>query len=85
MNERKSWSKELKELTADILYNMPVASFTANAEGCRMKHISGKYGYVTLQDASSDKYNVHVETGNDIVVEEYSSITDLLNNGWAVD
>lgn len=85
MSERKSWSEDLKSITEDVLYNMPVESFAANTEGCRMKHISRKYGYITLQDALSNKYNIHVENNNGITIEEYSSINDLLENGWVVD
>ncbi len=79
------WSEKLKETTRDVLYNIPAASFTFRPEGCYLKNMDGRFGYITITDAMDEKYNVHVKDSDADTVEEYNTIDALIDAGWVVD
>lgn len=81
----KEWSHGLKDKTREILCNMPIASFTMRPEGCYLKNIDGRFGFITLNDAMAENYIVHVRDKLEDEKEAYNSIDAIVDAGWAVD
>jgi hypothetical protein len=82
--ERKpEYSKELKKLTKETLYEMPVAAFI-NEGVCHLKNIDGRFGFITLSDAMHDNYTIRFKD-NAEVKSSYPSIKMLIEDGWVVD
>ncbi len=78
----KQWSEELIRLTHDTIYNMNIASFYHNNR-CYLKNIDGRFGYIKLEDAMNEDYTVYIDP--DEVSEQFETINDLTEAGWAVD
>ena len=72
-----------EQMTRDILTDLPVASF-ANGMACHMKnHARSVYGKMDLMDLLKGKWIIMLKESEGI--EEYSSLDELLADGWVVD
>lgn len=83
----QQWSDELQGITRTTLADMPMASFVRE-EGCRVKHLDGRYGAIRLEDAIEGNYTIHVDSDNKSekeYPEKFAAIDDLITAGWAVD
>lgn len=88
------WSRNLRDATRRILRDIPLESFLFRPEGCYMKNLDGRHGYITLQNALDRCYLIHLlEPGGEHsdtrprvdTVCAYPDVETLLNDGWAVD
>ena len=52
-------------------------------KGCGLDHISGRYGYVTFDDAMAKNWNVY-DYDTDELLGSYDSIDDLINDDWKI-
>jgi len=50
----------------------------------RMKRYDGTFGYIPIADALDDKYNIHDDEDNDIIYT-YENVSDMVEDGWAID
>ena len=79
------WSKELIEITRDILYNMPFKNFIS-PEGCYMKNIDGIFGSISLENAMNNNWVIHITKGEEVnQTAKFDSIDSLISAGWVVD
>lgn len=75
----RNWSKELQELSRDVLYNGRCI------EPCHVKHWrkTNSHGTVSvIEGINTDKWNVITEDGT---VERFDSVDALIAAGWVVD
>lgn len=76
-----SWSDDLKEYTRASLSwandFVPMMNFIC------MKHIDGKYGYITLADYANKRSYVHIRDSD--VVECFDFVDYLIDAGWVMD
>ena len=75
-------------LTRDVLIELDIVAFTYQAgdrpnKGCMMIHLDGRYGYITLADASSRVFRIF-DYETDELLGRFSSVRDLINGGWKV-
>ena len=86
--ENNGWSKETKELTRQILDDVDIVAFGTSMngknKGCNMKHVDRKSGYISLNNALDYNWIIQ-DLETEETLGEYSSIDELLNNGWVVD
>ena len=83
----KTWSKDQQELTRDILSRVDVVAFSVSLigknKGCYLDHLDGRFGYMRLEDALSERYRIYIyET--DALAGEYETIDALIEAGWKV-
>ncbi|HZJ88693.1 MAG TPA: hypothetical protein VFC80_06035 [Sphaerochaeta sp.] len=87
MHKNGGWREDQKELTRDILERVDIVSFSVDAagisKGCRMDHLDGSHGYVTLEDALAYRWRVF-DHASDVLLGTYDSIDALLAGGWKV-
>jgi len=50
----------------------------------RMKRYDGTFGYIPIADALDNKYNVHHDEDDDIIYI-YENISEMVEDGWALD
>lgn len=83
-NENTGWSASLKKQTREIIENVDLASFLLNGQ-CHMKNSNPdhRFGYITVNDAIARRYIVHLK--DDEGIEEFGSLDELIEAGWAVD
>ncbi|MBK5201394.1 MAG: hypothetical protein JJE21_07650 [Spirochaetaceae bacterium] len=87
MNDDNEWREDQKELTRDILERVDIVAFTFDCsgknKGCTLNHLDGSYGYIKLNDALMNNWNIY-DYETDILIRSYVSIDDVINNGWKV-
>ena len=81
------WREEENEKTREILGKMNLISFLIEVDethtGCNFHHIDGKWGYLTIEDAMIEQWNIY-DQKTDILLGTYDSVEDLIENGWKV-
>jgi len=79
--ELREWSDSSIEKTKDALSTL---EFGCTPDGkVRMKRSDGSYGFIPLDDALTHKYNVHDD--EDDTVEQYNSVSEMIEDGWVLD
>lgn len=83
-----SWQPFQQELTRKVLYEMDIAAFTFQLgdlpnKGCMMEHLDGRYGYITLADASSNQYPIY-DYQTDALLEDCATLDQVIQAGWKV-
>jgi hypothetical protein len=77
----REWSDNLKQYTEETFTNL---EFGFTPEGTvRMKRNDGTYGYISLSDAISYKYNVHKDKED--TIEQYNNVSEMIKAGWVID
>lgn len=83
----KTWSKDQQELTRDILSRVDVVAFSFSLmqpnKGCYLDHVDGRFGYMRLEDALSERYRIYISE-TDALAGEYETIDALIEAGWKV-
>ena len=79
------WSKELQSLTESTLYKMNIVPIDNKY---RLKHHSSgendyHFGFITIANLLSSIWIIENDEGSFRL--HYGSLTDLINDGWAVD
>jgi len=72
------WSDTVIKATRDLFFSQ---SFLRNP--VRMKKIDGTLGFISIADATSDKYNIHHD--DDDIIEHYNSVSEMIEDGWVID
>jgi len=87
MGSKTEWSKEQQERTRDVLERVDIIAFsfswTGEKKGCPLNHLSGRNGYITIDDALRWQWKVYDEE-TDELIESYNTIDDVVNDGWKV-
>ncbi|MCB1147856.1 MAG: hypothetical protein KDK38_13735, partial [Leptospiraceae bacterium] len=81
-DQTDEWSASLKEMTREILYEMPIANFHMGY--CMLKSLDDQYGLITIGDVSADRYIIR-NTENKSEISRFDSIDELLKAGWVID
>jgi hypothetical protein len=76
------FSDSTKELTYQILKEMPVDSFLGGY--CRLKSVKGEFGRITDMDAVGYKAILR-DMHSDTVLKEYENFRELVEDGWVID
>jgi len=80
-DEWHEWSDDLKEYTKNAFSNL---DFGFSPEGTvRMKRSDGAFGFIPLSDALQYKYCIHYDKLKS--VENYGSVSDMIEAGWVLD
>ena len=80
-NKLYEWSDTLIEYTKKALLNL---EFGFNQKGqVRMKRNDNSLGFMSIADATNNKYNVHHDEGD--IVDEYNSVLEMIDDGWVLD
>jgi len=87
MLSREEWRNDQRERTREILEQVDIATFMFDLsgmnKGCPLDHPDGRYGYITLQDALAENWNIF-DFKTDRLIGSYESIDALLERGWTV-
>ena len=87
MQSREEWRNDQKERTREILEQVDIAAFMFDLsgmnKGCPLDRPDGRYGYITLQDALGENWNIF-DYETDRLIGSYESLDDLLERGWTV-
>lgn len=87
MRDRTQWSIEQEERTRDVLERVDIVAFsfsvTEKKKGCPLNHLSGRDGYITINDALSGDWRVF-DDETDVLLETYDSINGVIKGGWKV-
>lgn len=87
MRDRTRWSREQEERTRDVLERVDIVAFsfsmTGKKKGCPLNHLSGRDGYITLNDALGGDWRVF-DDETDVLLETYDSVSGVIEGGWKV-
>jgi len=87
MQNRTEWSKEQQERTREVLECVDIVAFsfswTGKKKGCLLNHLSGRNGYITLNDALSGDWRVF-DDETYVLLEIYDSVGGVIKGGWKV-
>ena len=88
MVRKPAWRKIQQERTKDVLERVDIIAFSFSLSGkpkigCPLNHISGRDGYITINDALSGDWRVF-EDETDELLKTYNSVDDVVNDGWKV-
>jgi len=87
MLPREEWRDDQRKRTRDILEQVDITAFMFDLsgmnKGCPIEHPDGRYGYITLQDALAENWNIF-DFNTDRLIGSYDSIDALLEQGWTV-
>jgi len=75
-----TWSDETKKLTIDLFDDK---SFQAGPDGVAMKYQDGRFGFISLDDALSQRIVIHVHP--DGGEERFEKIENAIEAGWVID
>lgn len=79
----QTWSKTLQDETRKIFQELTASAFM-NGERCHLKCYDGRFGFVKLTDALMDKLIIH-DKEDESKTYLFSSILEMITNGWVVD
>jgi hypothetical protein len=64
METKTGWREDQKKLTREILDSINLVSFLTSVgglhQGCTLEHIDGESGYISIEDAMTEEWNVIV-------------------------
>lgn len=88
MERKTAWSNEQQERTRDVLERVDIVAFSFSLsgkpkKGCPLNHLSGRDGYITINDALNLQWRVFDEE-TDELIDSYTTIDDVVNDGWKV-
>ncbi len=87
MNNYDDWNHEERVKTRNALvsldYDIFRSDFSKNKKGCTMKNSNGKCGYIKLKDAIIKNYKLY-DSKTDLLIKFYSSIKEIIEDGWRV-
>ncbi len=87
MLPREEWRDDQRERTRDILEQVDITAFMFDLsgmnKGCPLDHPDGRHGYITLQDALAENWNI-LDFKTDRLIGSYESIDALIEQGWKV-
>lgn len=81
-----SWPDEVIDETKDVLKNTPAYAFRGE-QGCLLKNLDGRRGYIRFDDALSGKFRIYA-VKNELSKDElltYATIDELIKADWVVD
>lgn len=59
-------------------------SYTERNNGCKMKSISGKRGYIKGEDARKRDWKIFDMESNELLIS-FDTIDKMIRDGWAID
>lgn len=88
MEKRTTWTSIQQERTMDVLETVDIVAFSFSLngkpkKGCPLNHVSGRDGYITINDALDCHWRVFDEE-TDELLETYNSIDGVIMGGWKV-
>lgn len=84
MHELKRWTIDDEERTREILERVDILAFCFGVgNGCTLKHIDGQKGYMLLEDALCEQWDIY-DTKTDDLLDSFDMIEELIRSGWKV-
>ena len=88
MERKTAWTEIQQERTRDVLERVDIIAFSFSLsgkpkKGCPLNHVSGRDGYITINDALGGDWRVY-EDETDELLKTYNSVDDVVNDGWKV-
>ena len=87
MLPREEGRNDRTKRTRETLEQVDITAFMFDLsgmnKGCPLDHPDGRYGYITLQDALAENWNIF-DYKTDRLIGCYESIDDLIEKGWNV-
>lgn len=84
MYESNRWTEKEEERTRELLKRVDIIAFCFGVgNGCTLKHIDGQEGYMLLEDALCEQWDIHKMNSGDLL-DSFEDVETLILSGWKV-
>jgi len=77
----QGWPDSHKQKTIEVLEYLPL-SFFAHELSCLLKHIDGRVGKISLENAFSCRWLIQLLDSPDKI--EFQSLQEMIESGWSL-